>query len=74
MSDIFKIANLKSSVASLRGANVRPMNPGTFCGYILVPKKYFTEWRTPLEAALAFLDDDDWESAVMEGARGVTIQ
>lgn len=76
MNEPFTKGDPLAMVATLRGQSVRPHRDSFrhFGGTIWVPKKYFLEWRTPLEAALAFLDDDDWENAVMEGAREVTVQ
>jgi hypothetical protein len=42
--------------ASLRGANVTPLDRGYFHGVAAVPREFFREWDTPHDALIRYLD------------------
>lgn len=52
----------------LRG-NLTPAPGHRLRGEVAVPGKYFTEGRTEEDALIAFLEDDNWEAAMVEGKR-----
>lgn len=62
MSDSFSKQQIDAMPASLGGRTVMPINGASFQGVILVPKRFFLEGETDLDAVqryLSFLDEED---------------